>query len=165
LQNEIDRPYPPTRMRAVFFGGTMPEFERYRSEAEIEEVVRRFESCDYQPEEFFHARHLTVAAWYFLLFDTKTAEERMRAGLRKFIRHHGKNGYHATITEFWLHLVKRTLEDTDLGKALVSRINQVVEALSNKGLINEYYSPERLQTPGAKASWTEPDLKRISGSV
>jgi hypothetical protein len=165
LQNEIDRPYPPTRMRAVFFGGTMPEFERYRSEAEIEEVVRRFESCDYQPEEFFHARHLTVAAWYFLLFDTKAAEERMRAGLRKFIRHHGKNGYHATITEFWLRLVNRILQETRPGDDFVSRVNQVVEALANKTLIYEYYSAGRLDTPEAKTAWIEPELKRIPGAV
>ena len=143
----------------------MPEFERYRSKAEIEEVVRRFESCDYSTEEFFHARHLTVAAWYFSYFDTGAAEERMRAGLQKFIRHHGKNGCHVTITEFWLRLVKRNLQEVGAGEDFVARINQVVEGLNDKSLIYNHYSRERLDSPEAKAAWIEADLKQISGVV
>jgi hypothetical protein len=148
-------------MRAVFFGGTMSEFARYRSSVEIEEVVRRFEDCDYETEEFFHARHLTVAAWYFSQLDLKAAEERMSAGLQKFIRHHGKIGYHVTITEFWLRFVKKTLQEMSPEGDFVSRVNKVVERLNNKGLIYEYYSRERLDTPEAKAAWIGPDLKDI----
>jgi hypothetical protein len=136
----------------------MLEFERYRSEAEIEQVVRQFESCDYRPEEFFHARHLTVAAWYFLHFGTRAAEERMRAGLLKFIRNHGKNGYHVTITEFWLRSVKHALQETGPGEEFVSRVNQVLDKLNDKNLIYQYYSRNRLQTAEAKAAWTEPDI-------
>jgi len=139
----------------------MLEFERYRSEAEIEDVVRRFESCDYKPEEFVHARHLTVAAWYFLHLDTVAAENRMRTGLQKFIQHHGKNGYHVTITEFWLRLVNKTLHEMGPEGGFVSRLNQVVEVLNNKDLIYQYYSRKQLEMPGAKAARMEPDLKRI----
>jgi len=153
------------RMRAVFFGGTMPDFPPYHNEAEIEEVVRRFESCDYTPDEFFHARHLTVAAWYFSHLDTEAAQERMRGGLQKFIGHHGKNGYHVTITEFWLRLVKHTLQEVGQGEALMSRVNQVTERLNNKSLIYEYYSREQLDTPEAKAAWIGPDLKRIPAAM
>lgn len=139
----------------------MPEFEPYRTEAEIEDVVRRFEDCEYKPEEFFHARHLTVAAWYFSHFDTDAAEERMRAGLRKFIRHHGKNGYHVTITEFWLQLVKHTLHQTASGEECVGRVNEVVEHLNDKNLIYGFYSRERLDTPDARGAWLDPDLQHI----
>ncbi len=143
----------------------MSEFERYRSKAEIEEVVRRFESCNYQPEEFSHARHLTVAAWYFLHSDPKAAGERVRAGLQKFIRHHGKNGYHITMSEFWLRFVKKTLQEIGPEGDFVSRVNQVVERLNNKSLIYEYYSREQLDTPEAKAAWIGPDLKDIPAAV
>jgi hypothetical protein len=152
-------------MRAFFFGGAMPEFERYRSEAEIEEVVRRFESCDYKPEEFVHARHLIVAAWYFLHLDTEAAEDRMRVVLRKFIRHHGKNGYRVTITEFWVRLVNKTLQAIGPSEELASRVNQVVERLNNKSLIYEYYSRDQLDTPEAKAAWIGTDLKDIPAAV
>ena len=143
----------------------MPEFDPYRSRAEIENVVRRFENCDYKPDEFFHARHLTVAAWYFEHFAANAAEERMRAGLQKFIRHHGQNGYHVTITEFWLRMAKYTLGRTAPGEEAVGRVNQVVGRLNDKNLIYEFYSRELLNKPEAKSGWHEPDLKRIPSAT
>jgi hypothetical protein len=147
------------RMRAFFFGGTMPKFDPYRSEAEIEEVVRRFESCEYQPEEFVHAKHLTVTAWYFLHLGAEAAKEQMRAGLQKFIRHHGKNAYHVTITEFWLRLVNKHLQEAQPSEELVSRINNLIELLNNKCLIHNYYTREQLDTPEARATCLKPGLK------
>jgi hypothetical protein len=143
-----------------FFGGAMPEFEPYHSEAEIEEVVRRLESCEYAPEEFVHTKHLTVAAWYFLRLDAIVAEDHMRAGLQKFIRHHRKTGYHVTITEFWLRFVRHTLQKLRPGENFVSCVNQVIENLNDKNLIYQYYTRKRLEAPDAKASWIEPELKR-----
>lgn len=139
----------------------MPKFEPYGTQAEIEEVVRRFEGCEYQPEEFVHARHLTVAAWYFLHFDRTTAEARMRAGLLKFIKHHGKNGYHVTITEFWLQMVRETLRASEAGDGMVSRINHAVGRLHQKNVLYEYFTPARLESPEAKARWIEPDLRGL----
>src|ERR1700758_3208143 len=40
----------------------------------IEDVVRRFETCSYTPEEFVHARHLTVAAWCFATMESDGAQ-------------------------------------------------------------------------------------------
>jgi len=93
------------RPGVFYFGGKMRDAPHYRTKEEIEDVVRRFETCSYTPEEFVHARHLTVAAWCFATMESEAAREKMRAGLRHFIAHHGKNGYHVTITEFWLERV------------------------------------------------------------
>ncbi|MGA8220963.1 MAG: hypothetical protein WB780_04855 [Candidatus Acidiferrales bacterium] len=142
----------------------MTEFKAYGSAAEIEEVVRRFESCEYLPDEFVHARHLTVATWYFLHFEASAAEGRMRAGLQKFIRHHGKSGYHVTITEFWLRLVKQTLRDIRANDEGVAGVNRVVERLNNKAVIYEYFSRGRVESAEAKAGWLEPDLKMLPGA-
>lgn len=139
----------------------------YRSEAEIEDVVRRFEECAYAPEEFVHARHLTVACWYFLRWDARTAEERMRAGLKKFIGHHGKQGYHETITGFWLRMVEREVRaarDGDESETdLVARVNGIVERLGDKDLIYRYYSRERLGSAEAKAGWMDGDVMGVEG--
>ena len=117
----------------------MLDAPHYRTEEEIEDVVRRFENCSYTPEEFVHARHLTVAAWYFATMESKAAQEKMRAGLRQFIAHHGKNGYHVTITEFWLARVEKLVaEQHDAEKGLVPLVNSVVERCSDKNLIYEY---------------------------
>jgi len=130
----------------------------YRTEAEITEVVQRFESCTYTPEEFFHARHLTVATWYFLKLDARTAEERMRAGLLKFIRYHGKNAYHETITEFWLRLISLRVRQTEANPDTVALVNEIVTSLSDKNLIYKHFSRELLESAGAKAGWVIPDL-------
>jgi hypothetical protein len=139
----------------------MPGFTPYSTAAEIEEVVRRFEACEYTPEEFVHARHLTVSAYYFSQSDRETAEKRMRAGLRKFIGHHGKDGYHETITGFWLHMAGRDCNEAIRGEKLVPFVNDVVARLGDKNLIYEYFSKLRLYSAEAKAAWTEPDLKAL----
>src|ERR1700732_2916364 len=146
------------RTRAFFFGGAMPPFTPYRTEAEIEEVVQRFETCAYTPQEFFHARHLTVATWYFLNLDTRAAQERMRDGLLKFIRHHGKNGYHETITEFWLRLVNHRVHRAEAGCDSVAVVNETVVALSDKNLIYKHFSRELVESTDARAGWVIPDL-------
>ena len=135
---------------------------RYRTEEEIEDVVRRFESCSFTPEEFAHVRHLTVTAWYFATMDPEAAREKMRAGLRRFIAHHGKNGYHVTITEFWLETVGNIVSARRNGKnSLVPLVNSVIASCNDTNLIYEFYSRERIASPEAKAARIEPDIKRL----
>jgi hypothetical protein len=133
----------------------------YKTAAEIEEVVRRFESCEYMPEEFVHAKHLTVAAYYFFQWEKEVAETRMRSGLRKFIRHHRKNAYHETITRFWLQMAGFHCRAEVRREGLVTAVNNVVEQLGNKDLIYDYFSRACLDSPEAKAAWMEPNLKRL----
>jgi hypothetical protein len=133
-----------------------------RTESEIEGVVQRFEDCSYTPEEFVHARHLTVATVYFVRFERDEVKARMRAGLRKFIAYHGKNGYHETITEFWMKQVERALHTpTEKGAGLLALVNEVVGSFGDKNAIYEYYSRQLLGTPEAKAAWVEPDIQSI----
>ena len=138
----------------------MPDALRYCTEEEIDDVVRRFETCSYTPEEFVHARHLTVAAWCFATMGSEAAREKMRAGLRKFIAHHGKNGYHVTITEFWLERVGQLVAGLrEREENLVPLVNSVVERCSDKNLVYEFYSRERIASAEAKAARIEPDIK------
>jgi hypothetical protein len=151
------------RLGVFYLGGKMPEARHCTTEEEIEDVVRRFESCSYTPDEFVHARHLTVAAWCFATMDSEAAREKMRAGLRKFIAHHGKNGYHVTITEFWLERVgKLVAELREKEEGLVPLVNSVVERSRDKNLIYEFYTRERIASAEAKAARIEPDIKSLS---
>ena len=72
-------------------------------------MVETFERCDFALAEFTHARHLTVACWYLCAFSREAALEHMRRGLQNFIAHHGKQGYHETITRFWMELLANYL--------------------------------------------------------
>ena len=141
----------------------MSDALHYRTDEEIEDVVHRFESCSYTPEEFVHARHLTVAAWCFATMEPSAARQEMRAGLRRFIAHHGKNGYHVTITEFWLEIVEKFVAGLRKGKQeRVPLVNSVVKRYSDKNLVYEFYSRARIASPEAKARWIEPDIKSIN---
>lgn len=136
------------------------EAVKYRNEDAVREVVEKFERCVYAPEEFIHARHLTVAAWYLCTLAEDVALNRMRESLLRFTAHHGKQGYHETITRFWMRLIAEYLRRQSGDLADVQRINNVV-ARYPKETIFHYYTRDRVMSEAAKRGWIEPDLRAI----
>jgi hypothetical protein len=138
------------------------EKKRYRETREIVQLVESFEACAVAPAEFDHGAHLTVALWYLSELPAPLAEERMRAGLRRYTAHHNAEAmYNETITLFWLKLVRHFLARTDSTRPLAERANELLATHSSSKLVFEYYSHAIIQTPEAKASWVEPDLKPL----
>jgi hypothetical protein len=133
-----------------------------QDENAIRDVVHKFESCEYKTEEFTHAHHLTVACWYLSTMGSEQALARMRTGLKKFIAHHGKQGYHETITRFWMELLAAYLEGTPGEMSLVSRVNSAVKRFGSKQILFSYYSRERVMSGAAKQAWIAPDLQDIA---
>ena len=133
----------------------------YNNKAEIEVVVRGFESCKTGKGEFTHRDHLTVALWYLSVTNLEEAIDRMRAGLLRFLDHHGvdRKKYNETLTVFWIEMVWRTLNEIEPDVPLVEKCNTVIEALQNPGLAFEYYSEELVWSDDARERWVEPDLK------
>ena len=129
----------------------------YRNEDSIREVVEKFEACVYAPEEFIHARHLTVAAWYLCTLAEDAAVSRMRGSLLRFTAHHGKQAYHETITRFWMQLIAEHLRRQEAEQSDVQRINEVVARYPKETLF-DYYSRDRVMSDNAKREWVEPDL-------
>ncbi|HKO99290.1 MAG TPA: hypothetical protein VJU86_19985 [Pyrinomonadaceae bacterium] len=107
----------------------------YKSEAEIEAVVRGFEECTTNKEVFTHRQHLTVAVWY-LWHSPEDALEKMRTGLLRFISHHqvdpGK--YKEDLTVAWMDLTKKTLAELPEGIPLIEVTNAVLDRLSKASL-------------------------------
>jgi hypothetical protein len=136
----------------------MPGLPTYRSEAEIEEVVRRLESCECSPADFGHAQHVAVAAWYVLKFGPSTAAGKMRESLLRYTTFLGRHRYHETITLFWLRAVELHVREMRDAKDSVEIVNHVVATLGDKNLISRHYSAEKIASAEAKANWTEPDL-------
>ncbi|HEX8129365.1 MAG TPA: hypothetical protein VF527_09710 [Pyrinomonadaceae bacterium] len=137
---------------------------RYRSEREIEELVERFESCTVPPAEFDHGAHLAVALWYLSRFPYAVATERMRSALHLYTAHNdAQAAYNETLTIFWLKLVRHFLDQQDGGddRPLAARADELLSTYGNSKLAFEYYSRELIQTPEAKTSWVEPDLKPL----
>jgi len=136
--------------------------KRFKETREIGRLVEGFEACTVAPAEFDHGAHLAVALWYLSELPAPLAEERMRAGLHRYTKHHNAEAmYNETITLFWLKLVRHFLAHADSTRPLAERANALLATYNSSKLVFEYYSREHVQTPEAKASWVEPDLKPL----
>jgi hypothetical protein len=102
----------------------------YQSETEIEELVRAFEACQIDKTEFRHRHHLAVAVWYVQTLGREAALDRMRAGLLRFIEHHGVDPkkYSEEITVFWIDWVDEKLSQYGPQASLVEKCNRVLAA-------------------------------------
>ena len=104
--------------------------DTYRSEAEIEEVVRGFESCETGADDFKHGDHLVVAIWYLQTMDRQSALDRMRDGLLRFLTHHcgDTTKYSEEITSFWIDKVADKLDELGTVTTLVEKCNRILES-------------------------------------
>jgi hypothetical protein len=131
----------------------------YRNSTEIEEVVRKLETCEYDNHEFYHSRHLAVAAWYLTFFPPELALEKMRASLLRFTQHHGRKAYHETITRFWLLMVQQFLQTAP--GSLPQQVNELIHRYNDKNLLFEFYDRERVMSEEARQSWVEPNRNHL----
>jgi hypothetical protein len=138
------------------------EVKPYRSDEDVLEVVRRFESCEYAPDDFGHRLHLTVALVYLLDSTYAEALERMRQSLHRFTKHHGLKGvYHETLTLFWMRRVLAYLEQSDRARGLAVLANELSGACADSRLVFDYYTKERLDSDEARAYRLDSDLKPL----
>jgi hypothetical protein len=135
----------------------------YKEVREIEAVVSGFESCTTAKDDFTHRSHLTVAAYYLHSSNQLDATERMRAGLLRFLDHHGvgRAKFHETLTIFWIRTVWAFIEGLGPKVPLLEMTNAVTESLADSRLVFEYYSGELLRTDEARNNWVPPDLKEL----
>lgn len=137
----------------------------YKSEGEIEKVVRGFESCTTGKDDFRHCDHLAVAVWY-LRQDPEQALNLMRNSLHRFLDHYDcRANYHETLTRFWIAQVESTLATLTEGSTLLAATNAVVTRLGNSRLAFEFYSKEVVESAAAKEEWVEPDLQALQNGV
>jgi hypothetical protein len=137
--------------------------DSYRTQAEVLEVVRKFEGCAYAPGDFHHREHLTVALCYLLEADEQAALERLRANLFRFLAHHQikENVYHETITLFWLKRVGHFLHQADTGRALEELANGLIAECRDARLVKAHFSQRLLDSAEARQHWVEPDLQAL----
>jgi len=144
--------------------GPLPE--SYRSESEIEAIVKAFEACTLPGSLWTHVAHLTVAAWYLAQLSGYEAAARIRTGIKRYNAARGivptpRGGYHETITLFWTCIASKYLMLADPDRPLVDLVNGLIDEHRDKNLVFEYYSRDLLFSRRARFSWVEPDLKPI----
>ena len=137
----------------------------YKTDDEIIALVRGFEDCTIPDSEFNHPAHLTVALSYLHHLRLTVAEtaERMRAGLYRFLDHHGadRQKYNETVTLFWVKLVHRFLKRTAVARPTRDIANEMIESFGDSRIIYGYYSKERLSSEEAREAWVEPDVRPL----
>lgn len=134
----------------------------FKTEGELEAVVRGFETCTTPAADFPHRSHLVVATWYLNGATRLQAIAKMRASILNFVDHYGIEGkYNETITQLWIILVERHLQMLPSNLSLLDRANAVVEALADSRVMFEYYSKELLWSERAMREWVDPDLKSL----
>jgi hypothetical protein len=137
--------------------------DSYRTQAEVLEVVSKFETCAYAPDDFHHREHLVVALCYLLEADEQAALERLHANLLRFLAHHRVQAdvYHETLTLFWLKRVRHFLECAGRGRELAWLANRLLRECGDAHLINLHYSKELLASPEARRQWVKPDRRKL----
>ena len=111
--------------------------EQYSTEEQIRDVVDGFEKCTTPKEAFTHREHLTVATWYLCHVNPTVALDQMRAGLLRFLDHHGvgRVKYKEHLTVSWMTLVERSIGKMDAKLSIVERTNKVLDELGDSGLV------------------------------
>jgi hypothetical protein len=127
-----------------------------------------FESCALS--HFRHRDHIRAARIYLARFPFPEASRRMAESVRRFAAHHGATEkYHETITQAWMHLVWKAMEEDDKGWRRPSGLRTKGEddfptfAAAHPDLLEvkriyRFYSAELLSTSLARTQFLPPDV-------
>jgi hypothetical protein len=134
----------------------------YKTESEILDIVRGFETGTLPRNEFSHSSHLIVAMYYVRQMPVDDAIDRMRAGLMNHLRHVGVDftkemPYHETLTVFWTRTVAEFVRSKN-GASALEIANELIETF-DKTYPNRFYSREVLFSDEARKRYIEGDLK------
>ena len=131
----------------------------YISDAEIDELVRLFESCELPGEYWTHRAHLAVATTYVARYPLSEATALARVHIRRYNESRGNTtGYHETITVLFMRLVARELVSRPPTKAAF--VNSLAARYCVDWLLG-YYSRDRLWSAEARADFVPPDLRPL----
>lgn len=129
-----------------------------------EKMIAAFTDCTLPPDEWDHGTHL-VAGLYFISKYGEGAYSVMKTRLKNYVKSLGKDGYHETMTRFWLWAIKEYMQ-AENGPIAWNQVqlDAIIfnDELTRRNLWNDYYSLELMKSDEAKKNWIEPDLKQMN---
>jgi len=136
----------------------------YCTEEEIRSLIIRFEDGKLEKERWTHHAHLIAAVWYCSQYPFNAAVDTIR---RKIIQHNEavgtpnneQQGYHETITQFWMHIVSKYLEKNNNPTLLEMCRGFIESPYSHKNRIFDHYSKERIFSLKARRKFLKPDIQ------
>ena len=139
----------------------------FRSEDELSTLVEAFEAGTLPHQDWTHAAHVAVAAWYIARLDPEAALDTLRRRIRHFNEMAGTpntaaRGYHETLTVFWVRVLRNEMARQDSAMPFLHRINALLRKYGGQGgLWKDYYSYNVVRSRQARARWVEPDLRPL----
>jgi hypothetical protein len=132
--------------------------------AEAEKLVYSFLHCTLPQEEWTHEAHL-IGGLYLLAHFGENAMDEMRTRIQQYNLSVGgvnddHNGYHETMTHFWLWLLKKKFT----GENAQVQWNQenldellADESLADRNCWQRHYSEETMKSVAARRGFIAPD--------
>ena len=133
------------------------------TDAELDDLVRRFNACAVPRTEWTHQAHLAVGLWHVSQYKRKDALQRLRAGITRLNESNGvvnsaTGGYHETVTRAYVALLS-DFATRNADKTAAERVRALLEdPLSDKKALLRFYSRALLESSEARLDWVEPDL-------
>jgi hypothetical protein len=132
------------------------------TDPDIEAFIRAFEDGSLPKSEWTHSKHLVMALWYLMRYDSARAIGLIREGIQRYNARQGNHtGYHETITLAWVAVVERFLSVRDLGVPESVLAEELLRQCGGKDYLLRFYSRERLFSDEARHGWVSPDLGEI----
>ena len=131
-----------------------------------EQLVEAFLLCTLAREEWTHDAHLKVGLWHLLHYSPSESIKRLRKSIKQYnvacgIDNTDSQGYHETITQFYVWLIHRFILQTDWSQPIDLLADELINCYGDKLLPFSYYSRDRLMSKSARLKWVEPDLKPL----
>ena len=137
------------------------------TDAELEQLVRRFADCTLTKPEWTHAAHLAVGLWHVSRYGRDDALARLRAHISRLNESHGTvnsatGGYHETVTRAYVELLA-AFAARHGDKTVAERVAMLLaDPLSDKKALLRFYSRTRLDSVEARLGWVEPDVAPLA---
>jgi hypothetical protein len=142
----------------------------YKTDEDVNTLVRAFEERTLPKTEWTHAAHLVVGLYYCFHNPPGVAKNLMSDGIYWLNDAHGTpntdtSGYHETLTVFWLKSIANYLDKTGREAGLAALANGLLATITDTSLPLKYYSRELLFSTEARLNYVEPDLEDFSLSI
>ena len=140
----------------------------FATDADLAALVAEFEARTLAKREWSHMTHLAVST-YSIHRDGLAATQRdLPDRIRRFndttgVPNNDERGYHETITQFFLVLLKHYLDQQPPGTPVSTAANALkTSPLGDKNIAFQFYSRDRLLSIPARRGWLDPDLRPLT---
>jgi hypothetical protein len=136
------------------------------SEEEYSDFIQQFKDCSLPKSQWKHGAHLLVALWYVAEHGDE-ALPLVRLGILQYnestgVRNTETDGYHETITVFWVRMVKAFLRDKGSDRPRHELAADLIATyLFRKNIYLEHYSFDLMTAKEARLRWVSPDLRPL----